>query len=325
VDVGRDRVGRRALRDRRFGDRVVEAAAAVADVEEHAALLRFERRRQQLAVLDDVGELARDVRRARVAVGRARRPGAACRGSATSARTSRRRRCGTSPFAPVPESSHAPDRALSGSRPCFAITFSDMRTLMPMTMSAFSARLRRRSRGREVDVEELRNRKPARPMFAMWTKRIQPRARLRRRCERRNTAKLLARHRRGHRRRTSLIGDEFVCGNSDWRTKGKTCENAVSISPATPSARHIENPLCTRRGMWPRLPRSRRKRIPISRFALSLWLGSSTVPPSRPDRTCRWVPFAAQRGESPWRAWRRWRSIRTEAPASVVCMLCPSP
>ena len=48
--------------DRRLGDRVVEAAAAVADVEDHAALLGRERRRQQLAVLHDVGELAGDVR-----------------------------------------------------------------------------------------------------------------------------------------------------------------------------------------------------------------------------------------------------------------------
>ena len=39
VDVGGDRVGRRALRDRRLGHRVVEAAAAVADVEDDAALL----------------------------------------------------------------------------------------------------------------------------------------------------------------------------------------------------------------------------------------------------------------------------------------------
>ena len=68
VDVGGDRVGRRALRDRRLGHRVVEAAAAVADVEVHAALLGFERRRQQLAVLHDVGELAGDVGRAGVAM-----------------------------------------------------------------------------------------------------------------------------------------------------------------------------------------------------------------------------------------------------------------
>ncbi len=55
--------------DRRLGDRVVEAAAAVADVEHDAALLGGQRRRQQLAVLHDVGELAGDVGRARIAVG----------------------------------------------------------------------------------------------------------------------------------------------------------------------------------------------------------------------------------------------------------------
>ena len=52
--------------DRRLGHRVVEAAAAVADVEHHAALLGRQRRGQQLAVLHDVGERAGDVRRARI-------------------------------------------------------------------------------------------------------------------------------------------------------------------------------------------------------------------------------------------------------------------
>ena len=68
MDVRRDRVGRAALRDRRLGDGVVEAAAAVADVEDDAALLRLERGRQELAVLDDVGAIAGDVGRAGVAV-----------------------------------------------------------------------------------------------------------------------------------------------------------------------------------------------------------------------------------------------------------------
>jgi hypothetical protein len=52
-----------------FRHRVVEAAAAVADVEHHAALLGRQRRGQQLAVLDDVGELAADVGRAGVGMG----------------------------------------------------------------------------------------------------------------------------------------------------------------------------------------------------------------------------------------------------------------
>ena len=50
--------------DRRLGHGEVEAAAAVADVEDHAALLGRERRRQQLAVLHDVGEGSGDVGRA---------------------------------------------------------------------------------------------------------------------------------------------------------------------------------------------------------------------------------------------------------------------
>ena len=40
---------------------------------------------------------------------------------------------------PVPDSSQARIARCSGSRPCLAITFSDMRTFTPITMSAFSA------------------------------------------------------------------------------------------------------------------------------------------------------------------------------------------
>jgi hypothetical protein len=43
----------------------------------------------------------------------------------------------TFPF--VPDISHAAIARLRGSRPCLSITFSDIRTLMPSTMSAFSA------------------------------------------------------------------------------------------------------------------------------------------------------------------------------------------
>ncbi len=42
----------------------------------------------------------------------------------------------------VPDATQAAIARLSGSSPCLAITFSDMRTLMPSTMSAFSATAR---------------------------------------------------------------------------------------------------------------------------------------------------------------------------------------
>ena len=60
VAAGRDR-------DLRHGE--VETAAAMADVEDYAALLGGERRRQQLAVLHDVGEGTGDVRRAGIGMG----------------------------------------------------------------------------------------------------------------------------------------------------------------------------------------------------------------------------------------------------------------
>jgi hypothetical protein len=41
-------------------------------------------------------------------------------------------------FAPVADLSHAAIARLSGSVPCFAMTFSDMRTLVPSAISAFS-------------------------------------------------------------------------------------------------------------------------------------------------------------------------------------------
>ena len=61
--------GRAAAGYRHFRHREIKAAAAMADVEHHAALLGGERRRQQLAVLHDVGEGAGDVRRAGIGVG----------------------------------------------------------------------------------------------------------------------------------------------------------------------------------------------------------------------------------------------------------------
>src|SRR5207245_11404832 len=69
VDIGGDDVGRAALGDRRLGDGVVEAAAAVANVENYATLLGRERRRQELPVLHDIGERAADIGRAGVGVG----------------------------------------------------------------------------------------------------------------------------------------------------------------------------------------------------------------------------------------------------------------
>src|SRR5256886_14996068 len=63
VDVAADRVGRETLRDRGFRHGVVEAAAAVADVDQDAALLRGERRGEDLAVAHGV------VAGARVGVG----------------------------------------------------------------------------------------------------------------------------------------------------------------------------------------------------------------------------------------------------------------
>src|SRR5262249_19800600 len=69
VNVGGNGVGRAALLDGRFGYRIVEAAATVADVEDHAALLGGERRWQQPAVLHDIGEVAGEIGESRIAMG----------------------------------------------------------------------------------------------------------------------------------------------------------------------------------------------------------------------------------------------------------------
>jgi hypothetical protein len=58
-----------AVGDRHFGHGVVEAAAAVTDIEDDAALLGRGRRGQQPAVLHDVGEGAGDIRQAGIGVG----------------------------------------------------------------------------------------------------------------------------------------------------------------------------------------------------------------------------------------------------------------
>ena len=260
VDVGRDRVGRAALRDRRLRHRVVEAAAAVADVEDHAALLGGERRRQQLAVLHDVGEGAGDVGRARIGVGEDVARRAAGRGSATSAR-----RVSTPPMwhmtlAPVPAASHAAIARLSGSRPCLAITFSDMRTLTPSTMSAFSATaLRGRVGLREVDVVELGHRERRQPDIGDVHERVEPRARLRHHVAAEGREIVGAGIARRHAGGGALVRDQLVGRNADRRAVGK--DVGVQVDQAR---RHQ---LARRRraraarappGCRPRPPRSRR-------------------------------------------------------------------
>src|SRR6266446_1142161 len=56
--VGRDGVWRTSLRNGDFCHSVIEAASAVADIEDDATLLGCQRRRQQAAVLNDIGEIA---------------------------------------------------------------------------------------------------------------------------------------------------------------------------------------------------------------------------------------------------------------------------
>jgi hypothetical protein len=64
VDVDRDRVGRHPLLHGGLAHRAVEAAAAVADVDDDAALLGVERSGQEPAVLHGVvpGAAVRDER-----------------------------------------------------------------------------------------------------------------------------------------------------------------------------------------------------------------------------------------------------------------------
>ena len=81
--------------DRHLRHRVVEAAAAMADVENHAALLGGERRRQQLAVLHDVGELAGDVGRAGIGMRQHVARPQQVEDLRHQLAASRRRRCGT--------------------------------------------------------------------------------------------------------------------------------------------------------------------------------------------------------------------------------------
>jgi hypothetical protein len=68
MDVRLDRVGRAALRNGGFGHRVVEAGAAVADVEDHYTPLGCERSRNEAAVLHDIVEGAAQIRRAGIGV-----------------------------------------------------------------------------------------------------------------------------------------------------------------------------------------------------------------------------------------------------------------
>ncbi len=125
--------------DRDFRHREIEAAAAMADIEQHAALLGRERRRQQLAVLHDVGEGAGHVRRAGIGVGQDIARPQQIEDVATSTLWSRRRRYAPSSRAGQPHISQAWMPRFSGSSPCLKMTFSDIRTLTPSRKSGFSA------------------------------------------------------------------------------------------------------------------------------------------------------------------------------------------
>jgi hypothetical protein len=111
----------------------------------HAALRR-ERRRQQLAVLDDVGAIPGDVGRARIAV----RQDVAGAKQVEDLRHQR-------PIGDTADVAHhlgrhaghlaRLDRALERLGAVLAITFSLIRTLTPSTMSAFSATVRAAASG----------------------------------------------------------------------------------------------------------------------------------------------------------------------------------
>src|SRR5215471_14724942 len=66
VNVGGDGVRQAALLNGGFRYRVVEAAATVADVEYHAALLGGERPRQQPTFLHDIGKVAGEIGESRI-------------------------------------------------------------------------------------------------------------------------------------------------------------------------------------------------------------------------------------------------------------------
>src|SRR5262249_4519250 len=69
MNVGRERIGRTALRNGSLRNRVIETVSPVAEIEHDAAPLGFERRRSEPAILHDVGRSAGDISRSGVAVG----------------------------------------------------------------------------------------------------------------------------------------------------------------------------------------------------------------------------------------------------------------
>lgn len=68
VQVRRDRIGPASTRERHFRNGVVEATAAMPNVEDHAAPFRGQRRRQQFPVLHYIGEGTGYVRGARISM-----------------------------------------------------------------------------------------------------------------------------------------------------------------------------------------------------------------------------------------------------------------
>ncbi len=230
-------VRRAALRDGGLGDRVVEAAAAVADVEDHAALLRRQRGRQQLAVLHDVRALAGVVRRARVAV----RQHVA--GAQQVEQLRHQRAIGDAADVAHHLGRHArqlagADRALQR----LGAVARDHVLAHPHLdaehdVGVLGDRPRGRLRLRIVDVEELRHRKAGEPGDRDVHERVLARARGRHdeAPERREVVR--AGIARRHHGRRALMGDELVGRDADRRAVRVRCGNAGRSGPASPACR----------------------------------------------------------------------------------------
>ena len=289
--------GRAAGGDRNLGHGKVETAAAMADVEDHAALLGGQRGRQQLAVLHDIGEDAGHVRRTGISVGQhVARP--------QQVQNVGHQRAGLD-AADMHHHYGRPAAHLAGLNSAlerFEAVFEDHVLRHPHLDADQEVLIFRQPHGagfdlRIVDVVELRDRESRQAVVGDMEKRVHPRPRLRHDVAAQRRKVVDAGIAGRHHGRGALKLHQLVGGNADRRTVGIDVAMQIDQAGHDQFARGVD---ALRDRGRPRISGSiasiTPQRMPMSRLPRSDWLGSSTSPPLITRSNLSAGPIAAPAG-----------------------------
>ena len=297
MDVGGDRVRRAAAGDRDFRHGEIEAAAAMADVEDHAALLGGERRRQQLAVLHDVGEDARHVRRSRNRQWVSTSPG-----------RSRSRICDISSLVSTPPictiilagQPHISQAWMPRFERLEAVLEDDV-LRHPHLDADQEIRIFGQRHGagfdlRVVDVVELGDRERRQSVIGDMDEGVDPRPRLRHDVAAQRREIVDAGIARRDHRGGALELHQLVGGNADRRAVGIDVAMQVDQAGRHQLAGGVDGLQRARGGISGSIASITPQRMPMSRLPRSDWLGSSTSPPLITRSNLSFGPIAAPAG-----------------------------